>query len=336
MDDDLSGDARAASLSSPLPYKDRSAGLIVFGTLTLVVGCLAGLSVPLLLIGKTSVKALGYARHEPSLLPGLIFYSGIAMGLVWLGIGSIQARRWARALLLIFSWSWLSMGAIVLGFMAYIVPKTLPIFTTTSRPGHPTVPPEKVALVMSVIFLALGVIFIALPVVWTFFYQSRHVKATCHARDPVRSWTDNCPLPVLGLSVWLAVFVPILLIMPITNHGVIPFFGKFLSGTSGTLLWIGIAIMCGYSAWALYRLEHRGWWLMLVVLCLFLVSNIMTFTKHDVLEMYQLMGHSPAQIDHLQKSGVLAGIRMPWLTAGSVLPLLCYLFFAKRFLRRNS
>ena len=33
-------------------------------------------------------------------------------------------------------------------------------------------------------FLVLGVVFVIVPAVWTFFYNSRHVKATCETRDP--------------------------------------------------------------------------------------------------------------------------------------------------------
>ena len=39
--------------TAPLPaYKDRSTGLIIFGILTLLLGCLAGLFVPLMLFGQ--------------------------------------------------------------------------------------------------------------------------------------------------------------------------------------------------------------------------------------------------------------------------------------------
>ena len=39
--------------AAPLPaYKDRSTGLVIFGILTLLLGCLAGLFVPLILFGQ--------------------------------------------------------------------------------------------------------------------------------------------------------------------------------------------------------------------------------------------------------------------------------------------
>src|ERR1035438_153181 len=92
--------------SSPPPtaYKNRSSGLIIFGVLTILLGCVCALLVPLMLFGQTmSAKATGTPPNFSVLLPAVSVYGFLAVVLVWLGIGSINARRWARALLLIFS-----------------------------------------------------------------------------------------------------------------------------------------------------------------------------------------------------------------------------------------
>ena len=212
-----------------MPYKDRSTGLIVFGILTILLGCLAGLFVLLMLFGQmASAKATGAPPPLSAILPGMFIYGILAVALVWLGIGSTMTRRWARALLLIFSWSWLIMGLFVLVFMAFLVPKMLANLSSSGTTGHPASSSPLMAMVMVGMFLVLGVFFVILPAVWTFFYNSRHVKATCEARDPVTRWTDACPLPVLGFCLWLAFSVPMMLIMPIAGHGVMPFFGIFL------------------------------------------------------------------------------------------------------------
>ena len=90
-------------------YKNRSTGLIIFGILTLLLGGLCALFIPLMLFGQTMAAKAPNAPppNTAMLLPGLAMYGGLAVALIWLGIGSIKARRWARALLLIFSWTWL-------------------------------------------------------------------------------------------------------------------------------------------------------------------------------------------------------------------------------------
>jgi hypothetical protein len=67
----------------------------------------------------------------------------------------------------------------------------------------------------------------------------------------------------------------------------------------------------------------------------FMVSALMTFAHHDMLEMYRLMGYPRAQIEQMQKTGLLVGNRMSWLMSFSVLPLLGYLFFVRKFLFRK-
>jgi len=321
----------------PVPYKDRSAGLIIFGILTILLGCLSGLFVPLMLVGQmASAKATGAPPPFSAILPGVFIYGILAVALVWLGIGSTMARRWARALLLIFSWSWLVMGLFVVVIMAFVIPKVLANLPSSGTAGHPALPSAAIAGMMVGMFLVFGVLFVILPAIWTFFYNSRHVKATCETRDPATRWTDACPLPVLGFCLWLVFPVPMMLIMPIAGHGVMPFFGIFLTGVPGAMLCLAIAAVWSYAAWSLYKLDPRGWWVILIALCVFMTSAFVTYARHDMMEMYRLMGYPESQIEQIQKSGLLTGNHMMWLMAFSLLPFLGYLLFIKKFLRRKS
>jgi hypothetical protein len=329
--------APVESTPSPVPYKDRSVGLIVFGVLTILLGCLVGLFVPLMLFGQmASARATGASPSLSAILPAMAIYGVLAVALVWLGIGSTMARRWARALLLIFSWSWLIMGVFVLIFMAFLVPKMMSNLSSSGTSDHPAMPGPAIAGVMIGMFLVFGVFFVILPAVWTFFYNSRHVKATCETRDPVTRWTDACPLPVLGLCLWFLLSVPMMLIMPFAGHCVMPFFGTFLTGVPGALLCLAVAALWSYAAWLLYKLDVRGWWLILIALCVFMVSSLVTFAQHDMMEMYRLMNYPAAQIEQMQKTGLLTGNRMSWLMSFSVLPILGYLLYIKKFLSRKS
>lgn len=320
----------------PVPYRDRSLGLIIFGVLTICLGCLCGLFVPLMVIGQLAGASRG-AESAPlgSIVPGLLVYAVLAIALVWLGIGSVMARRWARALLLIFSWSWLVMGVLITIFMIVFLPMILANTTSTTRTaGQKPMPASAIGMVMVVMILVFGVLFVILPAVWTYFYQSRHVKATCEARNAGPSWTDACPLPVLAASLWLLFSAVSMMVMPLANNGVMPFFGIFLSGVPGTLYCALHVILWGASAWLLYRLEPLGWWLIVIALCVFAVSAVLTYAQHDVTEMYQLMGYPEGQIQRIQKMGLLTGNRMMWFTLVGLLPTLGYLIYVKKFLRR--
>jgi hypothetical protein len=117
---------------------------------------------------------------------------------------------------------------------------------------------------------------------------------------------------------------------------VMPFFGMFITGLPGTLLCLALAALWAYAAWLLYKLDARGWWLILVAMFVFMVSALMTYARHDIIEMYQLMGYPPVQIEQIQKTGLLTGTRMAWMMSFSMLPFLGYILFIKKYLRHKS
>jgi hypothetical protein len=325
-------------VAAALPdYTDRSTGLVIFGILTLLLGCLAGLFVPLMLLGQMMAAKAPNAppMNHAVMLPGMAVYALLAGALIWLGIGSIRKRRWARALLLIFSWSWLIMGICMTAMMPFVMSKSLANLPPDAKTGQPAMPPA--AITGTVIFMTLFffVFFVLVPALWVFFYNSRQVKATCEARDPVTRWTDACPLPVLAMSLWTWLAVPMMLLWPLTGHAVMPCFGVFVTGLPGGLLCLVIAAVWGTAGWWLYRLDARGWWLILVAMVLFAVSALLTYAQHDISEMYQLQGLPPAQIDQMQKLGLFTGNRMSWFTALVTLPFVGYLLFIKKYLRKG-
>jgi hypothetical protein len=323
----------------PAPaYKDRSGGLVVFGVLTILLGVLSSMMLPLMLLGQfinarnPNVPATSLAM----LLPGLLVYAGLAVILIWLGIGSLKARRWARALLLILAWSWLVIGVMAMAFMVALFPTMLANINRNMPAGQPGMPPAAMAAIMVVTGLILGFMFILIPSVWVYFYGSRHVKATCEARDPVPRWTDACPLPVLAVSLWLWCGVPMFVLLPVAYHGVAPFFGSFIQGVTGGLFYLSLAAIWAWAAWRLYRLDVRAWWVLLVALVLFSVSSLLTYAHHDIVEMYRLMGYPEAQIEQIQKSGLMTGNRVTWLAGCCMLPFLGYLLFVKKYLRAKA
>jgi hypothetical protein len=168
------------SVSPVAEFKDRRGGLICFGILMIVIGCVCALFVPLMFLGQMmSVKAIGGAPNYSMMAPGAVMYAMLAVAFVWLGIGSIMARRWARALLLVLSWIWLVSGIFVIVFMAFFLPAIL----ANQPPGGYQLPEAARVVTMIVMLGFMGVTLVVLPTVLVLFYRSPHVKATCEARD---------------------------------------------------------------------------------------------------------------------------------------------------------
>jgi len=315
----------------PPIFKDRKAGLVAFGILTVLMGVICALFVPLMILGQSMAAKSGVGQSTQTMVPALMTYGLLAVALVWLGIGSMKARRWARALLLIFSWSWLIIGVITVGALAAMFPQITSAAQTGAGPGQPEVSASASSAIMTITILMFSVIFIILPGLWVFFYGSKHVKATCEANDPIERWTDRCPLPVLAICIWLAFSVPTMLMMAIAYRGVVPVFGTFVAGPVGSALYVVFAAIWAYSAWALYKLDRRGWLIIVVFIVLFSISGFMTYSHHNVSELYALMGYPPEQIALMQKYSFLNGQAMAWLTLGCAIPFLGYLLYIRKF-----
>ncbi|HVM59560.1 MAG TPA: hypothetical protein VMV72_01735 [Verrucomicrobiae bacterium] len=306
-------------------FKDRSHGLIGYGILMILIGCLCALLVPLMFLGQAmAARTTGASSTVRMILPSAMMYTILAVVFVWLGIGSIMARRWARALLLILSWAWLFVGAMTELVVVVLLPD---LFTRMPRGGGP-------AATFLVGVFALSVVtpfLVILPGASVLFYRSRHVRATCEARDPVPRWTDACPLPVLALSLFLICGAVCMAFVPLCYHGVTPFFGSLLSGLPGTVLILAVIAVCVCSAWASYHLNPAGWWTILIAFGLVLVSALLTFSRVDILDIYRSMGYSEQQIALIQKYRYLTNQNMLVFTAIASFPFLGYLLFVKRY-----
>jgi hypothetical protein len=316
---------------TPPPFKDRRTGLILFGVLEILLGGLCLLLIPLMVFGQVMQSRLtGAPPAYRMILPAVGVYGALTVILVWLGIGSILARRWARALLLILSWSWLAVGLIT-GVVELVF---LPRILAASAGPNQNLPAGAMWGMMIVIIGFVAVLFVAVPGSMVLFYRSPHVKGTCEARDPVARWTDACPLPVLGMCLWLGFGAWSLLLMPVGYGGVLPCFGVLISGWPGTILCLGLAALWFYLARASYRLQPQAWWLTAGVLIVLSASAWITFQRVDLLEMYRLMGYPAAQIEQMQRFNFFSGPTFAWWSLGAMLPVLGYLLWVKRFFRQ--
>jgi MFS family permease len=309
-------------------YKDRRAGLIGFGILLVAAGCVCALFVPLMVVGQAmAAQTTGTALDIRMIIPSVMMYAGLAVAFVWVGIGSIRTRRWARALALILAWLWLVTGIFTLGFMAVLLPDLLSDLPSGGQP----LPVAMRSAVMIVLLAIMGAVLVVLPGLLVLFYRSRHVKATCEARDPLPGWTEACPLPVLGLSLSLGFGAVSMLPSLVTYHSVVPWFGRLLSGAPGAVVILFMMALWSYCAWATYRLQPAGWWLSVVSSALMMLSAVVTLLRVDPIEMYRLMGFPEQQIDQMRQVGFLVqGRGLAVLTALFSLAFLGYLLSVKR------
>ena len=315
---------------APPTYKDRRTGLVAFGIVQIVLGGFTALMIPLFLFSQHVMEQQQPGSvYGPSLALMMGMYGTLALVLVCLGIGSIKARRWARALTLVGGWSWLIMGLFSLVIQAIMLPRIL----AGSTPPGAAVPHTALVVAMVGMFLVMGIVFIVLPAAFVWFYGSRHVKATCEARNPRTSWTDGCPLPVLAMCLWLAVGAVSMFVMPLAGMGVLPLFGKLVSGPVAAAVFVVLGVAWAWAAWATYRRRMEAWWFVVGMMTVFGVSCGITFLRVDPLEIYRVMHYPEQQIELIRHLGIMTGPVMAWCSAGGAVIWLGFLLWVRRYFK---
>jgi len=283
---------------TPDEHQDRSALLFAFGLAELVLGLLA-LFLTVLLVVRLCLGIGGMVTPgEPDpamLLPAILGHLLLGVYYVSAGVGSIQARRWARPVVLAVSWLWLLTGTAALALAAVFLPGMM----LRARP--PGVDADLLSYAQGCGFAVLAVLYVVLPGLFLSVYGSADVRATFEARDPAPRWTDRCPTPVLGLCLFLLYAMVGLLFA-----AAVP--GSPLART----ICLGVAALLPVLAWGAYRLRRWAWWSLLGVWLLGAVSARSFFARPFAAgPLYQKMGLLPEQIADLETIGLAHFLQSP-------------------------
>jgi hypothetical protein len=255
-----------------------------------------------------------------------LMYGIYGAGLIWLGIGSMLCRRWARAVLLVLSWSWLLAG--VVSVVSNIV-TTRALFAKPEFSAGEQLP-MLIMLIISVLF------FVVIPGAMVLFYRSPLVAATCVARDPAPRWTDRCPLPVLACSLWFGICALFMVIPPIIGLSIIPVFGRLLTGTPAAVVSFAFAALSLYLAWATYRLKPAAWWVMLIASAALTASAVITFQRVDFIDIYRKLGFPDQVTRQLQDMRILTSKMIVWWAVIVFLLFVVYLIWIRKYFRTAS
>jgi len=318
----------------PDAYRDRSTGLVVFGIIQIVLGGLAALLVPLLLLGAVFARRMGGGMPAGSTVLSVASYALAAIGLITLGTGSIRARRWARALTLVLSWIWLVLGSLGTIAMTVLLPSAFTAGFTAAAASDsetPSMPRGVIAVILTVVIAVCAVFMVVLPIVFVVFYRRKDVEETVKHRDPRVRWTDRRPLPVLALSLLFIGGAVYYLLMSVTMP-LFPLFGRYLTGPPAGICLVLLAMLDGFLAYSLFRLQLTGWWIAVAAVALRWASAIVTFHRADLLETYSKMGMPQQQLQLMSANPILRSTVLEYWTAAFGLLFLGYMIWVKRYL----
>lgn len=318
----------------PAPsHRDRSTGLTIFGIIQILLGGLCALMCPLALFGlMMSRKISGISTPMASQLLGVLWYALMAAIFITLGIGSIQARRWAHALSLILSYVWLICGVLIVVLITAIVPVAI---RTGLQAGSKDVPAGVMAVVLTIGIAFAAVFLIVLPIIFLVFYSKQDVRETCRQRDPVERWTDRCPLPVLAMSLLFA-FTAFYYLATGVAKPLLPFFGVYLTGIRGAIGLLLLAALEAYFSRAFFRLKPTGWWIAVFTRGLFLISTAITFTRNNLMDVYVKIGMSSREMQQLNSNPIVHSRAVLFFGLSFSLIFFGYLLWLKKYFKNPN
>lgn len=279
------------------PDKDHSTGLIVFGTLEIVLGILA-FSVAMFLLILVSAAGLGGMKASHFwLVMGLLFY--LTAWLIVIGLGSIKAQRWARMLALVGSWVTIFFGTLVLALLLYILPGACDLLTDSG-----VLSPSSAVAVLTFFIIMFFLLQLVMPMVAIAFYNLRGVQGTCERLNPDPCWTDRCPLPLLAMG-FISVLGSLSVVLGSSINYVVFLFGKVLVGWKGFAVVLPVAVVCGYVGWGAFSRKMHAWWAAYGIIVIVSASMMLTFSEIDMHTLYTAMGYQAEQIVQLNQMHLL-------------------------------
>jgi drug/metabolite transporter (DMT)-like permease len=112
-----------------------------------------------------------------------------------------------------------------------------------------------------------------------------------------------------------------------------PLLGVFITGAAGAVAILLIALVLAYLAWGTYRLQRIAWWGTLLFGIAGTVNMVVTFSRTDLMQMYEKMGMPADQIELIRKMGMVEMMSHwgPWMGLAGGVAWLCYLLFVRRY-----
>lgn len=274
------------------PDRDRRAALAVAGVLEMALGGLS-FSLAMLLLGV--VSATGYGAMKPSnfwMAMGFLLY--MTGWFIVMGIGSLKARRWARALVLVGAWVTVFFGTLALALVLYILPEAHNLLTDSGL-----VSPEAAMGILYFVVGALVLLDVIFPIFAIVFYNLAGVRGTCERLHPEPCWTDRVPLPLLAMGFISAMGCLFIVGGAGTNY-VVFLFGRVVSGWAGMLIVLLCSAAFGYVGWGAFKRKIHAWWGAYALVLLTSSSMMLTFSEMEMETLYTQMGYTAEQVMKLE------------------------------------
>ncbi|MEM7386875.1 MAG: hypothetical protein AAF514_18200 [Verrucomicrobiota bacterium] len=317
-------------------------GLILFGILTILIGLL------MLLGAIGNVVQLGIAGGMMEFRMISLTILGVCLNLVytvaaiWIGVGLIMARRWARSLMVALSgvtFGMMTVMTVLFGVLLILLSGRIPqILNYLDQMGGGPGPEERGVFVaiLCVVALFMFFIYVILPGIVFLYHRKENVRLACEFVDRKIRWTDRVPLTVLGLGIMM--FFASVSALSLAGYQRFPLFGMWLTGIPAIVLSVVLSLAYVVSAVLCLRVKMAGLLLSMALTGLFLLTLLITLAPATVKDLFQggadymalamgepSAGQLPPEIEEIMPTFSFLNGKLLCLIMG--VPLLGYLLY---------
>jgi hypothetical protein len=311
--------------------QSRRGLLALFGLIEILIGaaCFGLLCVMFILwffasrLPPEQAPTLGASN----LVLSVLLYAGAAAFFVVMGVGTIYARRWARAVMLIVCWPWLLN---MVAFLIFLVVMLRPLMARLQDASGAAVSRSMLIAIP----LGLSLFLAILPLTFIVFYTRPNVRHAFETADTQPCWTDGRPLSVLALA--LVMWIGAAGCLAGAFYGAFAAFGTMLTGAPAVVASLVAAGACLWLGLGLYRMSFTGWWANLGFAVLLHLSWWMTLSRLGLADILGTLQRDPEQMRALRQSGLTALFESPWLVLLSALIWIGVLVGLRRHFRTGS
>ena len=249
-----------------------------------------------------------------------IGYYVIAALCIPVGIGHLKLRRWALTLTRLYSWFWLGAGILLAGNLLLLIPAALSL--DISR--------EVLIFRLLAVGVAGLITLILLPILALWFYQSETVRSVFESYDPETYWTERYPFPLLALLLLFAIMI-IVLHVAYFFQGAFPLFGGIVLGRQSAYILSLCILVLGVLMYGIARLRVWAWWGSLATIALLLVSSALSFSRHGLYDIIQMMELPAYEVELLEAMALLHDYNLVGLVVPPLLVALGLLVYSRRY-----
>jgi hypothetical protein len=143
-------------------------------------------------------------------------------------------------------------------------------------------------ITMVFIVIVVFIPYVVIPGLHVLLFRSPLVQTTCDRVDSQPRWTDDLPVSVVGVVIWLGVTGICVLGMSLAGWAV--FFGYLLTGVGAVLFGVGATAISFILARSAARRHPLAWWGTLIFVVINIAGWTSTFALVSIEDFYHQTG----------------------------------------------